>query len=210
MLTHRISSYEPAALDKLVCTIPFFRSVMEDDRWQYDLLISFSKLIEYAPNEVVIEKGSQDSWLYFLLKGQLDVIAGGLKDNFKSVNTITPGETFGDLASLKGTTRNASVISSENSGKSLVLMTDYEVFGRLEDTSKLSLRTKLGYFRNTVHSLRWKLDMYRASYPDKSFASDHRKIKLFTGEKNTMDELKSLYHQAVAFSELLQVWNKEL
>jgi hypothetical protein len=91
----------------------------------------------------------------------------------------------------------------------MVFGTDFQVFGELMSVEKISLATKLEYYRNMVHNLRWKLEVYRMTYPDQSFASNHRKVKLYTGPKDTMDELVSLDEQARALARLLVNWNLE-
>lgn len=197
------------SLDALVATIPFYRAVRQQDQWQYDLLMSQSRIIEYHPGEVLLEKGETDNWLYFLLKGQLVVSVGDDQKGEKQVNYVTPGEVFGDLAGLLNHERTATVIADHNSKRVLVFGTDFRVFGELREIHRISLKTKLLYYGNMVHNLRWKLEVYRATYPDHLFASQHRKIKLYSGPKGTMDELISLDEQARQLANLLVDWNLE-
>ncbi len=197
------------SLDALVAAIPFYRAVRQQDQWQYDLLMSHSRIIEYRPGEVLLEKGQADNWLYFLLKGQLVVSVGDHRPEDRQVNYITPGEVFGDLAVLLNHERTATVTADLNCKRVLVFGTDFRVFGRLQDTHKISLKTKLLYYRNMVHNLRWKLEVYRVTYPDHIFASLHRKVKLYSGVKDTLDELVSLDDQARQLAKLLVDWNLE-
>lgn len=206
--------YPQESLDNLLLSIPFYRSVKNLDEYQYELLMRYSRVIEYQPGEVVLEQGRKDEWLYFLLKGQLQVVsekpvgASEHRDNVV-VNYITPGEVFGDLAVLLDHERTATVTADANCKRIVVFGTDFRVFGELRDVQPITIATKLIYYRNMVHNLRWKLDVYRVSYPEKSFASDHRKIKLYTGPKDTMEELVSLDHQARELARLLVLWNAE-
>lgn len=197
------------SLDALVAAIPFYRAVKQQDQWQYDLLMSHSRIIEYQPGEVVLEKGQTDHWLYFLLKGQLMVSVGDKQQGGQEVNYITPGEVFGDLAVLFDHQRTATVKADLDSRRVLVFGTDFRVFGELKDTHTIFLATKLLYYRNMVHNLRWKLEVYRATYPDHNFASLHRKVKLYTGPKDTLEELTSLDQQARQLAKLLVDWNLE-
>ena len=201
--------YPQISLENLVSSIPFYKAIKQKDQWQYDLLMSYSRIIEYRPGEVLLEQGQVDQWLYFLLKGQLLVVVGEGTSDRKVVNYITPGEVFGDLAALVDHQRIATVIADSNSKRVLVFGTDFKVFGQLQDVSKISLLTKLEYYRNVVHNLRWKLEVYRMSYPEHAFASNHRKVKLFMGTKDTMDELISLDEQARALARLIVGWNLE-
>lgn len=200
-----VSSYPRESVDSLLSSVPFYRTIKQYDQYQYDILLGHSKIIEFSPGETVLEKGQSDAWLYFLLKGQLQVTAGDAV-----VNYITPGEVFGDLAILFDHVRTATVIADANSKRTLVFGTDFAAFGNLEDSHPISLKTKLVYYRNMVHNIRWKLEVYRTSYPDQPFASSHRKIKLFAGIKDTLDELISLDAQARQLAKLLVVWNDEI
>lgn len=201
--------YPKESLDALVTAIPFYRAVREQDHWQYDLLMNHSRVIEFRPGEIILEKGQTDSWLYFLLKGQLVVSVGDSGVAEANVNYITPGEVFGDLAVLFNHQRTATVRADPNSKRVLVFGTDFQVFGELHETHQISLATKLLYYRNMVHNLRWKLEVYRVTYPDHACASEHRKVKLYTGPKDTIEELKSLDSQARHLAKLLVDWNLE-
>lgn len=197
------------SLDTLIAAIPFYRAVKRQDSSQYELLLSYSRITEYGPGEVVLEEGQKDNWLYFLLKGQLMVSVGDPEKDEQQVNYITPGEVFGDMAVLLDHPRTATVKADQNSKRVLVFGTDFRVFGELRETHNIFLATKLLYYRNMVHNLRWKLEVYRVTYPDHSFASLHRKVKLYAGPKDTMDELVSLDEQARQLAKLLIDWNLE-
>ncbi len=207
MEVQAVYKYPQESVDTLLSSVPFYKSIKQADQYQYDLLLRHSKILEFSPGEVILEKGLKEEWLYFLLKGQLEVHAGSSEDQATVVNYITPGEVFGDLAVLFDHVRTATVVADSNSKKILVFGTNFQVFGKLEETHTVSLNTKLTYYRNMVHNLRWKLEVYRAAYSDQPFASAHRKIKLYTGPKDTMEELKSMDGQARELAKLLVAWN---
>ncbi|TVZ37943.1 Cyclic nucleotide-binding domain-containing protein [Alteromonadaceae bacterium 2753L.S.0a.02] len=209
MDVHPLHKYRQESLDVLLGSIPFYKAVKQRDQWQYDLLMSYSRIIEYRPGEVLLEQDQKDQWLYFLMRGQLAVVVGTGSHQRKVVNYITPGEVFGDLAVLIDHKRTATVVADPHCKSVMVFGTDFQVFGELHDLSKITLATKLEYYRNMVHNLRWKLEVYRMSYPEQSFASNHRKVKLYSGPKNTMAELDSLDEQARALARLLVSWNLE-
>lgn len=209
MEVHPIHKYRRDSLDSLLSSIPFYKAVRQRDEWQYDMLMSYSRIIEYRPGEVLLEKGHNDQWLYFLLRGQLAVVVGSGDTDRHVVNYITPGEVFGDLAVLIDHHRTATVVADPHCKSVMVFGTDFRIFGELEDMHKISLETKLEYYRNMVHNLRWKLEVYRMSYPEESFASNHRKVKLYTGARGTLDELRSLDNQARSLARMLVNWNLE-
>jgi len=193
----------------LLSSIPFYKAVRQRDEWQYDVLMSFSRIVEYRPGEVLLEQGQNDQWLYFLLRGQLAVVVGSGETERKVVNYITPGEVFGDLAVLINHERTATVVADPHCKSVMVFGTDFQVFGELEDISTINLATKLEFYRNMVHNLRWKLEVYRMTYPDQAFASNHRKVRLYTGIRDTLEELKSLDEQARSLARMLVNWNFE-
>jgi len=195
-------------VEQLLSGIPFFKLVKQQDPWQFELLLQASRIVTYLPSEIILQRGDYDQWLYFLLKGRLAVyVDDPLKGEL--VNYVTPGEVFGDLAQLMGQPRTATVLSDPGFRESIVLATDSTIFGDITSTRPITLQTKLAYYRNSVHNLRWKLEVYRSHHLQHSLANRHRQVKLYTGVKDTLDELRALYEQAQALAALLLEWNRE-
>jgi CRP/FNR family transcriptional regulator, cyclic AMP receptor protein len=195
-------------LDHLLSGIPFFKAVRQQDLKQFELLLQASRVVSYLPGEIVLQKGDTGNWLYFLLKGKLAVyVDQALQGDL--VNYVTPGEVFGDLAQLMGQARTATVIADTAAKESMVLALDFNVFGPLNSVSPISRQTKLSYYRNTAHNLRWKLEVYRSQHLQHELANKHRQIKLYLGPKDTHEELVSLHEQSQALALLLLEWNKE-
>lgn len=205
----QISEFPRQTVEQLLSGIPFYKTVKQQDRWQFETLLQASRIVTFEPGEPVLKVGERDSWLYFLLKGQLAVYVTEDIANAEVVNYITPGEVFGDLAMLVGAQRSATLVADPNCRVTSAFATDFTVFGELNDFRAISLPTKLTYFRNTVHNLRWKLEVYRMKFPQQELASHHHKVKLFTGAKDSYDELLSLHAQAVALAKLLMQWNEQ-
>lgn len=195
-------------LERWLLTIPFYKAVKQQDNWQFEVLLQHSHIASFSPGEVVLKRGARDEWLYFLLKGRLQVFPDEACQG-EPVNVITPGEVFGDLAMLVGSERTASLIADPDCREVMVFASDFRIFGDLTSTRPISLQTKLTYFRNTVHNLRWKLEVYRSQNPQHSFANRHRQVKLYTGTKDTQQELEALHAQAQALARLLLEWNGE-
>lgn len=203
-----LSRYARDTLESLLAPLPFYKTVRQQDPDQYEVLLRHSRIVEFKPGEVVMRQGDKDPWLYFLLKGQLAVFAANKADQ-QVVNYITPGEVFGDIAALVGQERSATVVADYNCKQVLAFGTDFKAFGELENFGVINLQTKLCYYRNCVHSLRWKLEVYRMRYPESPLASRHHSIKLFTGVKGGREELLALHHQACDLALLLLSWNRE-
>jgi signal-transduction protein with cAMP-binding, CBS, and nucleotidyltransferase domain len=195
-------------VEQLLSGIPFFKLVKQQDAWQFELLLQSSRIITYVPGEIVLQRGDSDQWLFFLLKGRLAVY---VNDPLKGelVNYVTPGEVFGDLAQLMGQPRTATVLAEPSYRESIVLATDASIFGDINSTRPITVQTKLAYYRNTVHNLRWKLEVYRSQHLQHPLANKHRLVKLYTGVKDTQEELRALYKQAQALASLLLQWNRE-
>ncbi|GGY62564.1 hypothetical protein GCM10011613_02580 [Cellvibrio zantedeschiae] len=195
-------------VEQLLSGIPFFKLVKQQDAWQFELLLQSSRIVTYSPGEIVLQRGDSDHWLFFLLKGRLAVyVDDPLKGEL--INYVTPGEVFGDLAQLMGQPRTATVLAESSARESIVLATDASIFGDVSSSRPITIQTKLAYYRNTVHNLRWKLEVYRSQHLQHPLANKHRQVKLYTGVKDTLEELKALYEQAQALASLLLEWNRE-
>jgi CRP/FNR family transcriptional regulator, cyclic AMP receptor protein len=195
-------------VEQLLSGIPFFKLVKQQDVWQFELLLQSSRIVTYSPGEIVLQRGDSDQWLFFLLKGRLAVyVDHPLRGEL--INYVTPGEVFGDLAQLMGQPRTATVLAESSCRESIVLATDASIFGDISSTRPITIQTKLAYYRNTVHNLRWKLEVYRSQHLQHHLANKHRQVKLYTGTKETIEELRALYEQAQALAGLLLEWNRE-
>ncbi|MGH1486315.1 MAG: cyclic nucleotide-binding domain-containing protein [Cellvibrionaceae bacterium] len=208
MNTREITTLPSETIEKLLRAIPFYKAVKKQNEGQYQELLQYSKIFQFGSNEQILTRGQVDSWSYFLVKGQLVVSLPDHLGRPLHVNYVTPGEVFGDLAVLLKTPRTADVHVDENCREAIVFGTDFSLFGQLLNFNIVSLETKLIYYRHTVQSLRWKLEMYRSKYRDNPLADKHRAIKLYVGTKDSMDELHALHQQSVDFSKLLVEWNQ--
>ncbi|WP_444892765.1 Crp/Fnr family transcriptional regulator [Microbulbifer sp. TRSA001] len=209
-----LSEYPRDAVDRLLNVIHLFRDIRASSEWQYDVLLKRSRLVSLQSGEQLLRAGDVDQWVYFLLRGELHVkvsspSAEEASGNERPLAVIRPGELFGDLSMLLAEPRSADVFAANNSQDTQVLGVDCTLFGDLEDLSLLQLPAKLVFYRNMVHSLRWKLEVYRSKYPGHQLANSHRKLKLYTGPKNSREELLALAEQAKALAQILLDWNAE-
>lgn len=208
MNTRDVASLPSETIEKILKAIPFYKAVKKQNEGQYQELLQYSRIFQFGPNEQILTRGQMDSWSYFLVKGQLVVSLPDQHGRQLHLNYVTPGEVFGDLAVLLRTPRTADVFVDENCREAIVFGTDFSMFGQLLNFNIVSLDTKLIYYRHTVQTLRWKLEMYRSKYRDNVLADKHRAIKIYTGPKDGLDELNALYQQSVDFSKLLVEWNR--
>lgn len=204
-----LSLLSPDDYAPLLQGIPFYKNVRDQDLQQYNTLLQNSQLGSFGPGDTLLAEGDYDFWLYFLLRGQLDVFPGR-SERQGAINQVTPGEVFGDLSMLTGRRRSATIKADLNFKQTTVLGLDFRVFGAVADFSSLTLETKLVYYRNTAHNLRWKLEVYRMKNPKSELATQHRALKLFSGERGSFEELLSLEQEAKALAVLLTAWNSRL
>ncbi len=202
--------FNRSTLESLLSAIPFYKAVKVADEAQFELLLQHSKVIYCDPGSVLLSKGDIARSLYFLIKGQLSVYSGSDAQDESFLNHITPGEVFGDVALLLNQSRNATIMADGSSQGVVVFSTEFTAFDPLEDCSLLSLNSKLLFYRNTVLSLRWKLEVYSTNHPQSVMAGLQRKVKPYIGEKNTLGELKALHAEGVALAKLLQSWNDDV
>lgn len=209
MQTKPVSGLPRDKVDKLLASIPFYRDVSKSEPWQYDILLRHSRVVELAPGEVILKKDEIDTWMYFVLKGKLAVYADAVDENTSPVNYITPGELFGDLAIFADGKRNATVVADKASKEISLFGTDFSAFGKLEEIGGISLNTKLIFYRNMVHGIRWKLEVYKMQHADHPLVAKGRAIKMYMGPKGNKEELFALHEQGCALAEVLREWNTE-
>ena len=196
----------PESVQRMVQGIPFFNEIIRTDAAQIDAIMSRSRLLQADPGDVVIRRGDTDPYLYFLLKGQLDVLSG--EPGSAVINTISPGQPFGTLAMLRAMPRSATIVADPK-GKAVVLLAlDYSFFRDTDDFSLFTLATKLAFYRMVVNDIRWTLEMNKKSDPANVLVANIRKVPLFTGMRGTQDELSSLREQAHGLAEILCQWNE--
>jgi CRP/FNR family cyclic AMP-dependent transcriptional regulator len=208
MKIREISTIPADVLETLLSAIPFYKTVKRQDPKQFAVVMNFSRIIHYTSGEKVISRGDLDTWSYFIVKGQLVVSVPNDDGQEHQVNYITPGEVLGDLSVYLQSPRTADVHVDNNCREAVLFGTDFGMFGELTDYSRVSLATKLEYYRHAIHSVRWKLEMYRSKYRNHALANEHRSITLYIGPKNGEPELQALFTQVVALSKLLLKWNE--
>ncbi|MBP7951098.1 MAG: cyclic nucleotide-binding domain-containing protein [Verrucomicrobiales bacterium] len=96
--------HEEGKLPQPLDRIPFFESFQ--DRHLNDILYS-SYFIQADPGDAIIKEGQEDSRIFILLTGKLEVTKGG-----EAIAKIEKsGEIFGELAVVSDEKRSASVVA---------------------------------------------------------------------------------------------------
>ena len=198
--------YPLETLHRAVNSVTFFKDLIHTDSAQFELLMSVSQFVTADPGEIIIHKGEDANILYFLLKGQLAVMADDAHDEV--IGEINPGEMFGVMAMLLNFQRSASIKVSDK--KVLLAGIDFQHFSDLEDFSLFSLSTKISFFRMLSNNLRWTLERRKMEMPDHPLIAKLRKIPIVMTEKNSQQELNGLYEQTKQLAALVKEWNESM
>ncbi len=66
-----------------------------------------AKLCQYKKGEIVIKEGDFDSWSFWVVKGNFEV----LQDGMVIANFTKPGEIFGEMSVYEGIPRTATIVA---------------------------------------------------------------------------------------------------
>jgi signal-transduction protein with cAMP-binding, CBS, and nucleotidyltransferase domain len=202
------TDFPPERIQRLVSGIPFFNEVLRESQEQFDRLMELCEILLAEPGEAVIRQGASDTYLYFLLRGQLAVVAPDSEDEDQVINYVSPGEVFGTLAMVRGTPRSATLKVDDSAREAIFARLDYVFFNNIRDFSTFSLETKLAFYRMVMNNIRWTLEVNKIQNPDHELVGKLRKVPVFTGPKGTPEELESLYEQSNRLADILCEWNE--
>ena len=93
--------------------------------------LQLSKIRKYEPGELIIEEGSYDNWIYFLVSGKVRIVKQG-----KELSVVSrTGDVFGEMGVIDGSARSASVYAIDDTA---CLATDVSYVDRLTGHDKLA------------------------------------------------------------------------
>ena len=151
-------------LEKKVASLHFFKEVGRHDPQQLRILIQQSHLYSVAPGETFLKAGEQGSWMYFLMRGKL-LVCDPL-DHSKVIGVLIPGDVFGEIAVITGHKRTQDIVAPGLIREAVVFATDFACLHVKPEHNPLTLPTKLIVYRQIVHILRWRIELYRSRFPD--------------------------------------------
>ena len=205
-----IRQLQPETIKLIFEQVPHINLAIASDSKQREFFLNTSRIFEAEPGEVVIKRGEYDSWVYFLLVGQLLVYPEFPDKKNNLVSYIAPGEMFGELAFIRELDRNATIIGDENSRKIFYLGTNFSSFGLIHDFSAVSISTKVTFYNTAIKIIRKRLENLRIDFPDNELAVKSINFKRYMGEKGTMHELLYLQDQSKEYAKVLCKWNRSL
>ena len=106
-----IRSYPPAVRRQLLAR-HFLISAMPERA--LDDLVAFSTVARFAPHQDIVRKGDPGSCLYGILSGRVRIYSTSPEGDEITLNVQEPGELFGEIALLDGSTRTASAAAMEH------------------------------------------------------------------------------------------------
>ena len=202
------SEYPLDRVKRLLSGVPFYNEVLREDNQQFDQLLNCSEILLAKPGETVIRQGDSDTYLYFLLSGQLAVMGSNGEGGPQVLNYISPGEVFGALAMIMGTPRTASITVDESAREAVVARLDYSHFREVQESSVFNLPTRLAFYRMLAHNIRWTLEVNKMQNPAHPLVASLRTVPIYTGPKGTQEELEALHEQANKLADILCQWNE--
>ena len=88
--------------------IGFFNSFTDDE---LDVVSSITEVITTRDMEMVIRENDNPRGLYFIVKGDFDVVKKITDNKYKRLNQLERGDFFGEMAILNNEKLSASVVS---------------------------------------------------------------------------------------------------
>lgn len=178
----------------LLKSISFYRNVLDVDQQQTKFILQYSKIFELEPGETIIRKGEFDNWFYFILKGQLLVYPED--ENDSPIAYLPTGEMFGELAVVRDLMRMTTVVGDPNCKKILLLGTDFSPFGDLDDSSNITVDTKIVFYKSVIEVTERRIEIIRSDFPKQTVERTSKEESVFSGKKGTMEELNFLHKKA--------------
>jgi CRP-like cAMP-binding protein len=94
-------------------------------------LMNFSKIRRFKPGEMIIEQGSFDNWVYFLIDGAVRIVKG--HETIDELRRV--GDIFGEMCIIDGEPRSASVYAI---GDAVCLATDVSFVDNLYPEDRMA------------------------------------------------------------------------
>jgi CRP/FNR family transcriptional regulator, cyclic AMP receptor protein len=109
--------------------LPVFKPIAQENLQH---LLRMSRFRIYKPGEVIIEEGSLDNWIYFLVYGKVRLV----KHNHEISVLTEGGDLFGEMRFIDDAPRSASAYAD---GDTVCLALDTAYVEQLSGEDKLSL-----------------------------------------------------------------------
>ena len=107
----------------IISKVDFFAQLSPE---QLDKMLYFIKFVEFEREEVVFQKDVEGDSFFFIYKGVVEARVPGLFGS-KVINTMGPGEFFGELALILKQPRAAAIVCVERTRCFMLDKTDFSL-----------------------------------------------------------------------------------
>ena len=135
-----ISTYTPPMRRQLLSK-HFLMSTMPER--VLDKLVKFTAVARFEPQHEIFSKGDPGDCLYGILAGRVRIFSSSPEGGEVLLNVLEPGELFGEIALLDGSTRTASAAAMEQSDLMLIHRNHFLPYVRANPDLLLSMLTLL-------------------------------------------------------------------
>ena len=207
MKVFNASDVEDKELQRRIASLHLFREIRENNEEQYQRLLSYSRVHFFEAGDTVLSPCGLDCWLYFVVRGELDVQA---VDGETHLTQLLQGEVFGDISQLTRKPRVNYVRVPESGRSAVVFAVDFDKLGDLDYHQEIHIDTKIYVYRQLVHILRWRNDCYRKKFPGNEQASQPYDSAVLGVREGSIEQLHGLAQQAYSLAERLVHLNYHL
>ncbi|WP_461515666.1 cyclic nucleotide-binding domain-containing protein [Porticoccus sp.] len=202
------SKLSPEELEKKVSSLHFFKEIAHHDPQQLRAMIQQSRLYSLAPGETFLRQGDQDTWLYFLMRGELLVCDPA--DHSRVMGVLISGEVFGEIAVITGEERTMDIVVPDHIREVIVFATNFASLAQIRESGGMGMETKLIVYRQIVQILRWRVELYRTTFPNSELAKVPFKLISHEASGDITDELEAYRDYALFLAVRLQQLNTQL
>jgi CRP-like cAMP-binding protein len=121
-------------ISKILKQVPIFRTLGKES---IDFIVERLKFKTFDNDDIVCKIGDQGNAMYIIITGKVNICIYSADGQEQIVNTLGPGDYFGEMALLTGEPRSATVKTSEPSEMFLLYKGDFDVI--LERFPSISL-----------------------------------------------------------------------
>ncbi len=102
-------------------------------------LLACAKQHKYSKNSVIVTEGDTHSNFYIVVSGSLKVFVNGDDGKQVVLNTLAPGDHFGELSLIDGAPRSASVMTTAPTVLQIISQQDFHRFLQNESGAALAV-----------------------------------------------------------------------
>jgi CRP-like cAMP-binding protein len=82
------------------------------EKWMLLRLTNFGTQLSYGPGDTIVKEGEPGDGLYLILSGSAQVLRGGRGDGARTLSTLGPFRSFGEISLLVDQPRSATVVAT--------------------------------------------------------------------------------------------------